>query len=168
MTTRVPEAFTFIEEDPELGNLPASSAWAALVARLEKLGEDDVLVRCSLGHSWQAQRVAAEGETSGLKPALCPFPSCQLAMPVLVMQRRSIGTIRRMAALPEGHRLARCTAGHEWDADAELFASWRVEDGRPKCPECDGAAEVCFVASPLVLAQVAADEAARAADGEPK
>lgn len=153
-TTRLPEAFTFVEEDPELGNMPPRDAWAALVAKLEALGDDGFLVRCAFGHSWTAKKHAAS-----FAPYVCPTPSCQIPAPVLTMQKRSVETIRRLAALPDGHRLGRCPEGHEWDADAteplpvrpEAPAILRGSDGRPACPHCLGPALVCFVSSPLFL-----------------
>lgn len=155
MNTRVPDAFQFVEEDPELGNMAPPDAWAALVKKLEDLGDGEILVRCGVGHSWKAL-VHVDGR-NGFVPEICPKAACQIPSPVLTMRRKSIETIRKLAALPDGHRLGRCLEGHEWDADSETPLDVRPEsplilrcaDGRPACPYCLGPADVCFVSSPL-------------------
>lgn len=155
------DAMQFIEEDPVLGNMPAMKAWEQLVARLEKLEPEEVLVRCNLGHSWVARDVDGEGQ---VEPNACPGVDgapCQAPAPVLAMGRKSIATIRRIAALPAGHRLGRCAEGHEWDADDSQatvdddrgvvwrFDELRAADGRPVCPACGKVAELCFAGVPV-------------------
>lgn len=153
----VPDAFQFIEEDAELGNMPAPDAWAELVRRLEALGDGELLVRCGGGHSWVAKRMPAAAPV----PDQCSDAQCPSPAGVLTMNAGSVATIRKIAALPEGHRLCRCDRKHEWNGDAPPFVDLRMPDGRPMCPAClqgeggqsiRNGAEVAFVAGPHFVA----------------